>query len=79
MRRDRVTTRQPRNQTPMVRRRDISGPKGYPRKRDPLVFWRRSAGPAKGAPDGQAPWQKGGGTLDPLGAKGSQTGGVVRG
>ena len=40
-----VTTRQPRNQTPMVRRRNRSGPKRYPRKRGPMVFWRRSAEP----------------------------------
>ena len=53
----------------MVRRRDNSGPKGYLRKGDPLFFWRRSAGRAKGAPDGQAPWQKGEETLDLLGTR----------
>ena len=56
IRRDRVITRQPRNQTSMVRRRDSSGLKRYPRKRDPMFFWRRSAGPAKNVPDGQAPY-----------------------
>ena len=38
-----ITLGQLRNQTPMVRRRDSSGPKRYPRKRGPMVFWRRSA------------------------------------